>query len=296
MDRLRFVLDNPATPATVERRRRRQTTGVHYDTEWANSDVSRFVRRVGVWAFMKPAIAIYGSPKVIGVDRLRDVDGPVIFAANHHSHADTTLLLATIPAHLREDLVIAAGADYFFPNRVVGAISALFIGAIPIERKRLSKLSVDNTVGAVEDGRNLLIFPEGGRSPDGWGRQHRPGAAFVSKQTGAPVVPVYIDGTGKILPKGQSWPTRSSCAVVFGAPITIDDDGDARRIALRIQRSIDELADQLARGWWEARKNAHRGTTPEISGPAVGAWRRRWALGPGPGQARPAATRHWPRF
>ncbi len=174
-------------------------------------------------------------------------------------------------------------------------MSALFIGAIPIERQRLSKLSVETTIATIERGRNLLIFPEGGRSPDGWGRPHRPGAAFVSQRTGAPVVPVYIDGTGRVLPKGGSWPNRSACAVVFGAPMRIDDGEDVRDFAARIQRRVNELAEELSRGWWEARKLAHRGGSADLAGPEVGAWRRRWALGPKPGERRrPTTERHWP--
>ena len=281
----------------MAKRERPPTTGVYYDTEWAQRPTARFVRKVGVWGFMKPAIKLYGSPKVIGADRLADVDGPVVFAANHHSHADTTLLLATTPGHLREKLVIAAGADYFFPNRLSAAASALFIGAIPIERNRLSKLSIQNSMNAIENGHNLLIFPEGGRSPDGWGREHRPGAAFVAKRTGAPVVPVYIDGTGRILPKGKNWPTRSPCAVVFGSPLTIGDDEDVREFAARIQARIGELADEFSKGWWESRRRAHQGNTPDISGPEVGAWRRRWALGPKPGERRrPTGEKRWPNI
>lgn len=293
----RFITTPPTTPAGVDKREERPTTGVHYDTEWAHGPGSRLVRTIGVWGFMKPAISIYGSPKVIGADRLDTVEGPVIFAANHHSHADTTLLLATIPAHLRERLAIAAGADYFFPNKVAGAISALFIGAIPIERNRLSKLSVKNTINAIEKRRNLLIFPEGGRSPDGWGREHRPGAAFVSKRTGAPVIPVYIEGTGRILPKGKNWPTRSRCAVVFGAPMSIGDDEDARDFAKRIETRVGELADEFAHGWWESRKRAHGGNAATLDGPDGGAWRRRWALGPKPGTRRPSPTeKRWPKL
>lgn len=294
---LRFITTPPTTPAGVTKPEARPTTGVYYDTEWAQNSVARFVRKMSVWGFMKPAIGLYGSPKVIGADRLSLVEGPVVFAANHHSHADTTLLLATIPSHLREDLVIAAGADYFFPNKLAGALSALFIGAIPIERNRLSKLSVKNTLTAVNKGRNLLIFPEGGRSPDGWGREHRPGAAFVSKRTGAPVVPVYIEGTARILPKGQSWPTRSHCAVVFGAPLQIEQDEDARAFAKRIETRVGELADEFSHGWWESRRRAHREETSALGGPEGGAWRRRWALGPKPGTRRPSPTeKRWPKL
>lgn len=294
---LRFIADPPATPKGVAKRHRTPTTGVYYDTEWAHSSTARFVRKLGVWGFMKPAIAVYGSPKVVGADRLTDVKGPVIFAANHHSHADTTLLLATMPSHLREKLVIAAGADYFFPNRLVGAVSALFIGAIPIERNRVSRLSIANTMSALEKGRNLLIFPEGGRSPDGWGRDHRPGAAFVSKRSGAPVVPVYIEGTGRILPKGKNWPTRSPCAVVFGPPTSIGGDEDVRQFAKRIQARIGELADEFSHGWWESRRRAHRNETALITGPEAGAWRRKWALGPKPGSRRPKPdAQRWPQL
>ncbi len=297
MSWLRFITKPPSTPKGVDKRLETPSTGVYYDTEWAHSPLARFVRRIGVWGFFKPAIALYGSPRVIGSDRLTNLEAPVIFAANHHSHADTSLLLATMPSHLREDLTIAAGADYFFPNRLTAALSALFIGAIPIERQKLSKLSIKNTLGALEDGRNLLIFPEGGRSPDGWSRKHRPGAAFLAKQTNAPVVPVYLDGTGTVLPKGKNWPKKARCAVVFGDPMTMADGEDARAFAARVEKRINELADEFATGWWQARKNAYRQATPDMTGPEAGAWRRRWALGPKPGQRRQSPTkRSWPNL
>ncbi len=294
---LRFITQPPPTPKGVEKPERPPTTGVYYDTDWAQRPLARFVRRVGVWGFFKPAIALYGSPRVIGTDRLDHLESPVIFAANHHSHADTSLLLATMPGHLREDLAIAAGADYFFPNRFTAALSALFIGAIPIERQKLSKLSIENSLGALDEGRNLLIFPEGGRSPDGWSRTHRPGAAFLAKRSKAPVVPVYLDGTGTVLPKGKNWPTRARCAVVFGDPMVLGAEEDTRDFAKRVEERINELADEFTSGWWQAKKNAYRRATPDIMGPEAGAWRRRWALGPKPGQRRRApSTRSWPKL
>jgi 1-acyl-sn-glycerol-3-phosphate acyltransferase len=297
MSWLRFITQPPSTPKGVERLEQTPTTGVYYDTEWAHRPLARFVRRVGVWGFFKPAIALYGSPRVIGADRLDDLEGPLIFAANHHSHADTSLVLATLPAHLREKLTIAAGADYFFTNRITAALSALFIGAFPIERTKLSKLSINNSLKALNEGRNLLIFPEGGRSPDGWSRKHRPGAAFLAKRTSAPVIPVYLDGTGTVLPKGKNWPKKARCAVVFGAPMSMGADEDARDFADRVEQRINELADEFASGWWQARKNAYRQATPQITGPEAGAWRRRWALGPKPGQRRSQPTRKsWPNL
>ncbi len=297
MSWLRFITQSPATPRGVEKPKHTPTTGVHYDTEWAHQPAAKFVRRLAVLGFFKPAVRYYAHPRVIGLDRLKDVEGPVIFAANHHSHADTSVLLATLPPKLRDDLAIAAGADYFFPNKVSGALSALFIGAIPIERTRLSKLSISNSLDVLKKGRNLLIFPEGGRSPDGWQQKHRPGAAFLAKRGKTPVVPVYLSGTGTILPKGKNWPTKARCAVVFGSPLRTSDDEDPREFATRIEKRIAELADEFSSGWWQSRKNAYQETTPGGEGPDAGAWRRRWALGPKPSQRRkPVGQQRWPEL
>jgi 1-acyl-sn-glycerol-3-phosphate acyltransferase len=297
MNWLRFIAEPPATPRGIEKREKVPTTGVHYDTRWARTPLAKAVREVGVYGFMKPAVKLYGSPRVIGVDRLDKVDGPVLFAANHHSHADTSLLLATIPTAFRRKLSIVAAADYFFPNQLAATASALFLGAIPIERQKLSKLSIANALEAIASGHSLLVFPEGGRSPDGWSQRHRPGAAFVAKRSGVPVIPVYLDGTGSLLPKGQNWPKRARCAVVFGDPLRLEADEDARAFAARIEARINELADEFASGWWQARRKAHANTTPILNGPEVGAWRRRWALGPKPGQKSVASSsKRWPRL
>ncbi len=295
MSWLRFITTPPSVPKGVETPKEESTVGVQYDTAWARTRPAKLAREAGVYGFMKPAIRLYGSPRVVGADRLKDVTGPIVFAANHHSHADTSLLLATIPGHLRRNLAVAAGADYFFPNRLVSALSALFIGAIPIERKKLSKLSIENAMEAITDGNSLLIYPEGGRSPDGWSSEHRPGAAFVAKKAGVRVVPVYIDGTGSILPKGKNWPTRSRCAVVFGKPLRSLESEDAREFAKRIEKTVSELAEEFSSGWWQARKKAHAGTVDELTGPETAAWRRRWALGPARTRKNTTTRRSWPK-
>ena len=70
--------------------------------------------------------------------------------------------------------------------------------------------------GLIDDGYSLVIYPEGGRSPDGWGQDFKGGAAYLSATTGAPVVPVFIDGTGAIFGKGMKRPKPGRTKVVFG--------------------------------------------------------------------------------
>ena len=92
----------------------------------------------------------------------------MIFAANRASHVDTPLLLTSLPERFRHRTAIAAGADYFFDRRWKGHMWAFLINAFPIERLRVSRRGADLAGSLLEDGWSIIIFPEGGRSPDGW--------------------------------------------------------------------------------------------------------------------------------
>ncbi len=125
----------------------------------------------------------------------------MIFAANHASHVDTPLLLTTLPVDFRHRTVVAAASDYFFDRTWKSVLWAFALAAIPIERSRVNRKSADTAAQLLEDGWNLVIFPEGGRSPDGWTQPFRGGAAYLARRTGRPVIPVYLHGTRHVLPK-----------------------------------------------------------------------------------------------
>src|SRR5690606_42079657 len=99
------------------------------------------------------------------------------------------------PGPCRPRVFVGAAADYFFRSRLTSAASALVSGAIPIERSRATRRSADQAARLIERGWSMLIFPEGGRSPDGCGQPFRGGAAYLSSRCGVPVVPMHIEGT-----------------------------------------------------------------------------------------------------
>lgn len=289
---LPFPLTPPPLPAGVEPPPKKATLGADYDTDWARSYPARFARVLLVEGLVRPALGALASPTMKGTDRLADVEGPVIFAANHHSHVDTPLLLSTIPEPWRHRLVIGAAADYFFGNRVTAPLSALVIGAIPIERQKVARRSAQQAVDLLRDGWSFLIFPEGGRSPDGWGQPFRGGAAYLASRSGMPVVPVHLEGTARILRKGRSLPQRSPTTVTFGSPVFPTEGEDARRFASRLEAVVAALADEATTDWWQARQRAHAATTPDLQGPPVAEWRRTWALGDRRPRRRRSPT--WP--
>ena len=274
--------------------------GANYDTDWARRFPARVARRVWVDTIARGLVRYYAQPTIKGVDRLSELDGPAVFAANHQSHADTAVIVTSMPEPWRNRLVVGAAADYFFGNRVTSAISALFVGAIPIERTALNRRTIDKAVGLLRGGWSLVIYPEGGRSRDGWGQQFRPGAAFLAKQAGVPVVPVHIRGTFDILRKGRAWPRRARSVINFGRPLDFDEGENNRRFTRRLQAAVEGLADETATGnWFAARRRLHSADSPTLEGPDGSAWRRRWALTEPPPEASPQASstvskRRWP--
>ena len=281
--RARFPVAGPTWPGGVERPPIERRTGIDYDTAWARRPAARLGRALIVDQVVRPLVRIVAHPRVHGLDRLDQLDRlgePVIFAANHHSHLDTPLLLSALPDRWRHRTVVAAGADYFFTSRATGALSALAMGAVPIERTRVSRRSADLVADVLDQGWSLVIFPEGGRSPDGWGQDFRGCAAYLSLRCGHPVVPVHLAGTGRIMPKGARRPTLGTVDVTFGRPLRAADGEDARRFGARIEAAVAALADEHATDWWSARRRAASGTTPALTGPDAPSWRRAWALGP----------------
>ena len=281
-----FPIGPPTWPDRVPRPPVEKRTGVHYETSWSHRYPARLARAIILDDLLRPMVKVLGSPRVHGIEHLDSLPSPAIFAANHHSHLDTPLVLTSLPTRFRHKAVVAAAADYFFSSRAKGAVSVLTIGAIPIERLRVNRRSADQAAELMTKGWNLVIFPEGGRSEDGWGREFRGGAAYLALRCGRPVVPVHVEGTRRVLKKGDRYPTPvgppfgrgRGVQVSFGRPLYPREGEDARRLAARVEAAVAALADEAATDWWSARRRAATGTTPSLSGPAAGSWRRAWAL------------------
>jgi 1-acyl-sn-glycerol-3-phosphate acyltransferase len=277
--------------------------GADYDTDWARRAPARAGRAAITRGPMKLLIRALANPEILGVDRLADLQArddlqPVIFAPNHHSHLDTPLMVTAVPQPWQSKLAVAAAADYFFDKRLKGAAAALALNALPIDREVTGRKSSDMIRGLVEDGWSLVIYPEGGRSPDGWGQEFKGGAAYLSARTGAPVVPVFIDGTGAIFGKGMKRPKPGKSRVVFGAPLWPLDGESTRRFNTRIEAAVTALGDEALTDFWTARQRAASKTSPKLTGPEYNGWRRQWQLSEqrklGAAGLRRRQKRRWP--
>jgi 1-acyl-sn-glycerol-3-phosphate acyltransferase len=237
----------PTWPGAVPRPPLERSLGADFDTEWARETPARLARAVLLDFAIRPTVRLVASPTVSGLDRLEGLEPPLIFAPNHASHLDTPLLLSSLPERFRHRTAVAGAADYFFDRRVKAVISALALAAIPIDRNAVSRRSLGLAERVLDDGWNLIIFPEGGRTPDGWGHEFKAGAAYLATRRSVPVVPVHVEGSRRVWRKGGSL-RFGSTSVTYGHAITPGERlGEARELAVAIEAAV--AASQLgARG------------------------------------------------
>ena len=288
---LPFPMGKPTWPGTVERPVKKRHVGLDYDTAWARRYPARLVRAALVDFVSNPVTELIAPSSVIGAEALARFDGPVIFAANHNSHFDTAVMLRAIPPKFRHKLVVAAASDYFFNSTTTATIMSLVLGAIPIERSKVSRRSAQTALELLEEGWSVLIYPEGGRSSDGWMQEFKGGAAYLSVRTGAPVIPIWLEGTSRILPKSPSEKgkapggsgsesratatlRRHPVSVTFGRPLSAGEGEDARKMGTRIEDAVALLGREVATDYYRARRTTERALT---YGPEASSWRRAWA-------------------
>jgi 1-acyl-sn-glycerol-3-phosphate acyltransferase len=158
--------------------------------------------------------------RVRGTPRL---DRPSILIANHASHIDIAALFAALPIGEVTKVRTAAARDtiYTMPRPVVALIEFLF-NTYPFERKGSSSSSLDKGAEWLRHGHHLALFPEGRRSPDGRFLGFTPGFAKIAFRTGAPVVPVHIDGAHRTLPRGTKYIQRRPMEVTFHKSLQAD--------------------------------------------------------------------------
>jgi len=183
----------------------------------------------------RPAALFLTGVDVVGRENL-PTSGPAIIAANHASHVDTLLLLTIFPPRLMARLRPVAAADYFLRGPLIGWFSRRLVGIVPIERRAGGREDVLAPAReALAAGDIVIIFPEGtrGLGDDELGPLKVGVARLAAAFPGAPVTPVWIEGAGRVLPKGSFLPAPMNCTVLAGAPIAWSGDRDAFMEALR---------------------------------------------------------------
>jgi long-chain acyl-CoA synthetase len=166
---------------------------------------------------------------------------PVIYVSNHTSHLDAPTFMRLAGFRGRQQLVIAAAADYFFSNWLKAGFSRNILHAVPVEREGGVRQSLEQIGRELSLGRSVVIFPEGSRSLDGALHDFKPGVGLLAASLQVPVIPIKLTGNYEILPKGCRWPKRGRTHVAVGKPRTYSISQTPDDIAKDLKQAVEAL-------------------------------------------------------
>lgn len=197
---------------------------------------------------IKPFIYFILGVNINGVQNLHKIkNGPAIIVANHNSHVDTLILMCLFSCSQILKIHPLAAIDYFCNTKIGTFIFKILIGIIPIQRKvtKGSKEKMFNTINTtLSNGEIIIIYPEGSRGNDNQIQTFKSGVAHIAKMNPTvPILPVYINGPDRILPKGTLLWIPFIADVYVAEPIYYDNT-DIKQFTTKIKNIVESLKEE----------------------------------------------------
>jgi 1-acyl-sn-glycerol-3-phosphate acyltransferase len=171
-----------------------------------------------------------------------------IYFANHGSHFDTIAVMAALPWPVRRLTHPVAARDYWGKSKLRRFIAETVLRAVLIDRKpRPGSQPLAPLEQLLEQGKSILIFPEGTRAEGDEIAEFRSGIYRLA--LGFPdieLVPVYLDNLQRILPKGSMLPVPITCTARFGTPLRVEPGEDKAAFLRRARAAVLALDDVVA--------------------------------------------------
>lgn len=191
------------------------------------------------WGMKISALGVKAAGIRVRVEGLENVQPGVhyIFLSNHVSNLDPPVLLPSIP-----------GMTSVFLKKELMKIpllgTAMRMGKyVPVSRgnsREDAQRSVEAATDALNSGLHITVFPEGTRSTDGRLLPFKKGAFFLAEATGAPIIPVVISGTERMMPRGSRRITPGEAYIRFLAPIRPQDASSREDLMDRVRAAMEQ--------------------------------------------------------
>jgi 1-acyl-sn-glycerol-3-phosphate acyltransferase len=160
----------------------------------------------------------YWGLNVVGLEKLPK-GGAMIFCANHTSHLDAAAILAALPRQMALEVTTVAAADVWGERPLRQLVSKVTTNSLSVARKGDFAAGFRMLDAVLQEGRPIILFPEGKRSVSGELLEFKPGAAMLAIRNEVPIVPVQIEGANEVMPVHRVWPGAGNVTVRFGEAI-----------------------------------------------------------------------------
>ena len=199
-----------------------------------------FVYRVVRW-LVHVVCRFYWRVSVTGAQCV-PADGPVILAPVHRNFMDFFVVTEVSSRKL-----YYMAKDDLWDNRWLGGFIES-MGAFPVNREGADRLALDRAQAVLERGDALILFPEGTRRSGPVVGDLHEGAAFLAARTGAPVVPIGIGGSDRIMPKGAHLPRPAKVHLEVGVPLEAPARSERGRVPrTQVHAFTERLGAQIQR-------------------------------------------------
>ena len=201
--------------------------------------------------FVRPIMLIVLGLNVRRREKL-PTKGPAVLVANHNSHLDAITLMSHFPLSMQPILRPVAAQDYFFRNPLLKWFALHIMGILPLDRKVKSKRThpLAGINETLERNEIVIVFPEGSRGDPEQLGDFKAGIAHIAKKNPeVPVIPIFMHGLGKALPKGEALLVPFFLDVFVGEPI--DWEGDKEAFMGKLSACMTALAKEGNFSPWE---------------------------------------------
>ena len=210
--------------------------------------IYKFLKYILFCFIIKPFIYLIFGVNVSGIDNLPKIaKGASIIVANHNSHIDTLLLMSLFSSFQTIKIHPVAAADYFCNTKLKEFIFTKILGIIPISRKvkKASKEEIFKDINEkLRAGETIIIYPEGTRGETSELTKFKTGVAHIAKMNPQiPVIPCYINGPDRILPKGTFLWVPFIADVYISEPIYYDNTS-TKDFTEKIQYAVEALKEE----------------------------------------------------
>lgn len=231
---------------------------------WPQSWPVRIFRAAAYNCLAVPAMLVLGWPRITGHEKLASLPTGAkkanLIIANHVTYFDPAYIMLGLPERFRSKLAVAMDGELLESMRtpppgrnaflaIVDRITYFLLVSIfdvfPLPRYAGFQRSFAFMGNLIDQGWNVLIFPEGERTKTGRLSAFRTGIGLLATQLRVPVIPMYLGSFGELKQQGKHIARPRQVSVAIGQPISFAETDDPANIAQELQRRVESLGKQV---------------------------------------------------